>query len=140
MVGSIKPDDTQEYNNQYKKRTMQQKHAVRYIAGEENEMIDKIILEFYSLQTRQKQHKSNRAQQVIKRKEIENREFTLNIFICRKPVISHIGQINNQANGQKLIAVIVPKILIKKAYVCCQQANGNSIHSQNNDLFEFCIL
>ena len=61
MVGSIKPDDTQEYNNQYKKRTMQQKHAVRYIASEENEMIDKIILEFYSLQTWEKQHETYRA-------------------------------------------------------------------------------
>lgn len=61
MVGSIKPDDTQEYNNQYKKRTVQQKHAVRYIAGEENEMIDKIILEFYSLQTWEKQHETYRT-------------------------------------------------------------------------------
>lgn len=95
MVGSIKPDNSKQYDNQYKKRTMQQKHAVRYIAGEENEMIDKIILEFYSLQTRQKQHKSNRAQQVIKRKKIENGEFTFNILICCKPVIYHICQINN---------------------------------------------
>ena len=33
MVGSIKPDNSKQYDNQYKKRTMQQKHAVRYIAG-----------------------------------------------------------------------------------------------------------
>lgn len=95
MFGGIKPDDTQEYNNQYKKRTVQQKHAVRNIAGEENEMIDKIVLKFNGLQTRQKQHKSNRAQQVIKRKKIENGEFTFNILICCKPVIYHICQINN---------------------------------------------
>jgi hypothetical protein len=61
MVGSIKPDNSKQYDNQYKKRTMQQKHAVRYIASEENEMIDKIILEFYSLQTWEKQHETYRA-------------------------------------------------------------------------------
>ena len=61
MIGSIKPDDAQKYDNQYKKSSVQQKHAVRYIAGEENEMIHKIILEFYGLQAWEKQHKSNRA-------------------------------------------------------------------------------
>lgn len=47
MIGCVESNNMQTKNNDNKESAMKQKHTIRYVARKQDEMIDKIILEFY---------------------------------------------------------------------------------------------
>lgn len=94
---------------------MKQENAVGDQAGEQDEMIDKVIFESYGLQIRQAQHDGNRAYQIIKRVMIEGGKFRIDVFIGPRPVKQDASKIDQQSKRQEPVFVSLPEICIEIA-------------------------